>query len=79
MHLLLQLTNLTCLLCCNQFLFVSLLGSPAQLVLDLAELVLHLLLLAEHPLQLCLVVIARRLIRILHSLHLLCDIRLLLL
>ena len=52
MYLLLQLVNLTCLLCRYQLLFVSLLGGPAQLVLDLAQLVLHLLLLAQHPLEL---------------------------
>ena len=78
-YLLLQLANLTCLLCRYKFLFVSLLGGPAQLVLDLAQLVLHLLLLAQHPLQLSLVVISRRIICIFHSLHLLGNVCLFLL
>ena len=56
-QLVFQLTDLGGLLLSNKFALVPFLGASAELVLHLTQLVLRLLLLAEHRLQLALLVV----------------------
>ena len=74
-----QLGHLILVLRCKQFMSISVFGNALKVSLHLSQLILRLLLLAQQPLQLQLVVVARLTLLLLHKRQLLRQVTLLVL